>query len=61
MHLPYLAAQQAVNRLSNEQFELERHFESETESASRMDTLRAGVAELLRRTADRVEPVGVRS
>jgi hypothetical protein len=62
MHLPYLAAHQLVNRLSNEQFEIDakpvdpKPIDVEPVAPSRMDSVRAGVADLLRRTADRVEP-----
>jgi hypothetical protein len=60
MHLPYLAAQQAVERLSSEQFEVDSDG-IEMEAPSRMDGVRANVAVVLRWAADRVEPMGVRS
>ena len=60
MHLPYLAAQQAINRLSSEQFDDEPKA-AELESTSRIEAVRANVAVALRWAADRVEPVGVRS
>ena len=58
--LAYLAAQQLVHRFSTEQFEVQpQPIEEEAVTTSRLDTVRAGVAVMLRRAADHVEPVGV--
>ena len=62
--LPYLAAHQLVHRLTEQQFDAQPTGEPEdieVAARSRMESLRAGAAVLLRRTADRVEPAGVRS
>jgi len=56
--LAYLAAQQLVHRFSTEQFDVEpQPIDEEPIVRSRMDSVRLSVADVLRRTADRVEPV----
>ena len=60
--LSYLAAQQVVHRLSAEQFDAEPEPKDiQVAVPSRLDHVRSGVAVVLRRTADRVEPADVRS
>ena len=61
-NLTYLAAQQLIHQKSADQFDLpDRAPARASEADAKMVRLRFALAALLRRTADRVEPVGVTS